>query len=307
MDTTRVREIRSVIARGKRWDLVFAIVSIVCLMIGLLTVAALFVDMAVKGLPRISLEFFTNFPSRRAESAGILSAWVGSTLVMVVTAVTAVPIGAAAGVYLEEYAPRNWMTDVIEINITNLAGVPSIVYGLLALGLFVYQFGLGQSVLAAGLTLALLILPVVIVATREAIRAIPAAMREGSYALGATQWQTVRYHILPYSMPGILTGVIIGLARAIGETAPIITIGALTFIAFLPSSPFQPQPPFLSFEWLFAPFTVMPIQMFNWTSRPEAAFQVNAAAAGFILVLMTLAMNGLAIWLRYRLRRSINW
>jgi len=307
MDTAHIREIRSVIARGKRWDLAFAIVGIVCLMIGLLTVAALFVDMAVKGLPRISLEFFTNFPSRRAESAGILSAWVGSTLVMVVTAVTAVPIGAAAGVYLEEYAPRNWMTDVIEINITNLAGVPSIVYGLLALGLFVYQFGLGQSVLAAGLTLALLILPVVIVATREAIRAIPAAMREGSYALGATQWQTVRYHILPYSMPGILTGVIIGLARAIGETAPIITIGALTFIAFLPSPPFQPDPPFLSFEWLFAPFTVMPIQMFNWTSRPEAAFQVNAAAAGFILVLMTLAMNGLAIWLRYRLRRNINW
>jgi phosphate transport system permease protein len=307
MDAPRIQEIRSVIARGKRWDLVFAIIGILCLMIGLLTVAALFVDMAVKGLPRISLEFFTNFPSRRAESAGILSAWVGSTLVMVVTAVTAVPIGVAAGVYLEEYAPRNWMTDVIEINITNLAGVPSIVYGLLALGLFVYQFGLGQSVLAAGLTLALLILPVVIVATREAIRAIPAAMREGSYALGATQWQTVRYHILPYSMPGILTGVIIGLARAIGETAPIITIGALTFIAFLPSSPFQPEPPFLSFEWLFAPFTVMPIQMFNWTSRPEAAFQVNAAAAGFILVLMTLAMNGLAIWLRYRLRRNINW
>ncbi|OGA55847.1 MAG: phosphate ABC transporter, permease protein PstA [Betaproteobacteria bacterium RIFCSPLOWO2_12_FULL_65_14] len=307
MDTAHIQQIRSVIARGKRWDLVFAIVGIVCLMIGLLTVAALFVDMAVKGLPRISLEFFTNFPSRRAESAGILSAWVGSTLVMLVTAVTAVPLGAAAGVYLEEYAPRNWMTDVIEINITNLAGVPSIVYGLLALGLFVYQFGLGQSVLAAGLTLALLILPVVIVATREAIRAIPAAMREGSYALGATQWQTVRYHILPYSMPGILTGVIIGLARAIGETAPIITIGALTFIAFLPSPPFQPEPPFLSFEWLFAPFTVMPIQMFNWTSRPEAAFQVNAAAAGFILVLMTLAMNGLAIWLRYRLRRNLNW
>jgi len=307
MDSAHIQEIRAVITRGKRWDLVFAVIGIACLMIGLLTVAALFVDMAVKGLPRISLEFFTNFPSRRAESAGILSAWVGSTLVMVVTAATAVPIGVAAGVYLEEYAPSNWMTDVIEINITNLAGVPSIVYGLLALGLFVYQFGLGQSVLTAGLTLALLILPVVIVATREAIRGIPAAMREGSYALGATRWQTVRYHILPYSMPGILTGVIIGLARAIGETAPIITIGALTFIAFLPSSPFQPDPPFLSFEWLFAPFTVMPIQMFNWTSRPEAAFQVNAAAAGFILVLMTLAMNGLAIWLRYRLRRNINW
>ena len=307
MESGRIREIRAVIARGRRWDLTFAIVGIVCLMIGLLTVAALFIDMAVKGLPRLSVEFFTNFPSRRPESAGILSAWVGSTLVMVVTAVTAVPLGVAAGIYLEEYARRNWVTDVIEINITNLAGVPSIVYGLLALGLFVYQFGLGQSILSAGLTLALLILPVVIVATREAIRAIPAAMREGSYALGATQWQTVRYHILPYSMPGILTGVIIGLARAIGETAPIITIGALTFIAFLPSPPFQAEPPFLSLEWLLAPFTVMPIQMFNWTSRPEGAFHVNAAAAGFILVLMTLAMNGLAIWLRYRLRRNIKW
>ena len=307
MESARIHEMRAVIARGRRWDLAFAIVGIACLMIGLLTVAALFVDMALKGLPRLSPEFFTTFPSRRPESAGILSAWVGSTLVMVVTAVTAVPLGVAAGVYLEEYARRNWVTDVIEINISNLAGVPSIVYGLLALGLLVYQFGLGHSILAAGLTLALLILPVVIVATREAIRAIPAAMREGSYALGATQWQTVRHHILPYSMSGILTGVIIGLARAIGETAPIITIGALTFIAFLPSSPFQPAPPFLSFEWLFAPFTVMPIQMFNWTSRPEGAFHVNAAAAGFVLVLMTLAMNGLAIWLRYRLRRNVTW
>jgi len=196
---------------------------------------------------------------------------------------------------------------VIEINITNLAGVPSIVYGLLALGLFVYQFGLGQSILSAGLTLALLILPVVIVATREAIRGIPQSIREGAYALGATQWQTVRDHILPYSSAGILTGMIIGLARAIGETAPIITIGALTFIAFLPPAPVSAEPPFLNFEWLTSPFTVMPIQMFNWTSRPEAAFQHNAAAAGFVLVFMTLAMNGLAIWLRYRLRRNIKW
>jgi phosphate transport system permease protein len=218
-----------------------------------------------------------------------------------------VPLGVAAGVYLEEYAPKNWVTDIIEINITNLAGVPSIVYGLLALGLFVYQFGFGQSILSAGLTLALLILPVVIVATREAIRSIPQAIREGSYALGATQWQTVRHHILPYSLAGILTGVIIGMARAIGETAPIITIGALTFIAFLPPSPVKAEPPFLSFEWLMSPFTVMPIQMFNWTSRPEAAFLSNAAAAGFVLVFMTLAMNGLAIWLRYRLRRNIKW
>jgi len=263
--------------------------------------------MAVNGVGRLGWDFFTHFPSRRAAQAGILSAWVGSTLVMAVTALVAVPLGVAAGVYLEEYAPKNWLTDLIEINITNLAGVPSIVYGLLALGLFVYQFGLGQSILSAGLTLALLILPVVIVATREAIRSIPQGIREGSYACGATQWQTVRYHILPYSSAGILTGVIIGMARAIGETAPIITIGALTFIAFLPPSPIQGTPPFLSFEWLFSPFTVMPIQMFNWTSRPEAAFQVNAAAAGFVLVVMTLAMNGAAIWLRYRLRRNIKW
>ncbi len=283
------------------------VVGVLALMIGVLTFAALFVDMAIDGLPRLSSDFFTNFPSRRPGQAGILSAWVGSTLVMLTTGFFAVPLGVAAGIYLEEYAGKNWVTDLIEINITNLAGVPSIVYGLLALGLFVYQFGLGQSILAAGLTLALLILPVVIVATREAIRSIPQGIREGAYALGATQWQVCKDHIIPYSMPGILTGIIIGMARAIGETAPIITIGALTFIAFLPPAPIQPEPPYVSLEWLFSPFTVMPIQMFNWTSRPEAAFHQNAAAAGFVLVLMTLAMNGLAIWLRYRLRKKIKW
>ena len=295
------------IKRRKRYEAVFAVVGLVALMVGVLTFALLFADMAIRGMGRLDWDFFTSFPSRRASQAGILSAWVGSTLVMAVTAFFAVPLGVAAGVYLEEYARKNWLTDLIEINITNLAGVPSIVYGLLALGLFVYQFGLGQSILSAGLTLALLILPVVIVATREAIRSIPQVIREGSYALGATRWQTVRYHILPYSSAGILTGVIIGMARAIGETAPVITIGALTFIAFLPPPPVQAEPPFLSFEWLFSPFSVMPIQMFNWTSRPEAAFQVNAAAAGFVLVVMTLAMNGLAIWLRYRLRRNLKW
>jgi len=298
---------RKGIARRKRYDLVFGLVGLAALMIGVLTFVTLFTEMAINGIGRLDWDFFTNFPSRRPGEAGILSAWVGSMLVMLVTALVAVPLGVASGVYLEEYARKNWVTDVIEVNITNLAGVPSIVYGLLALGLFVYEFGLGQSILAAGLTLALLILPVVIVATREAIRSIPQAIREGSYACGATQWQTVRYHILPYSSAGILTGIIIGMARAIGETAPIITIGALTFIAFLPPAPVQAAPPFISFEWLFSPFTVMPIQMFNWTSRPEAAFQVNAAAAGFVLVVMTLAMNGAAIWLRYRLRRNIKW
>jgi phosphate transport system permease protein len=307
VDDTSLSAIRALIAKHKRWDLVFAVAGVFCLMIGVLTFVALFVDMLIDGMGRLRPEFFTSFPSRKPEQAGILSAWVGSTMVMIVTAATAVPLGISAGIYLEEYAPKNWMTDLIEINVTNLAGVPSIIYGLLALGLFVYQFGFGQSVLSAGLTLGLLILPVVIVATREAIRAIPGAIREGAMALGATKWQTTADHILPYSLAGIMTGVIIGMARAIGETAPVITIGALTFIAFLPDSPLKSEPPYISFDWLFSGFTVMPIQMFNWTSRPEAAFHENAAAAGIILVAMTLLMNGFAIFIRYRLRKNIKW
>jgi phosphate transport system permease protein len=306
-EAAKIREIRALIAAHKRWDLVFALLGLLALMVGVLTFLTLFGQMVIEGAPRLSWDFFTHFPSRKPDQAGILSAWVGSTLVMIVTASTAVPLGVGAGVYLEEYAPRNWMTDLIEINVTNLAGVPSIVYGLLALGLFVYQFGLGQSILTAGLTLSLLILPVVIVATREAIRAIPAAIREGAYALGASKWQTTSDHILPYSMAGIMTGVIIGMARAIGETAPVITIGALTFIAFLPAAPFTGDPPAGLFDWIMSPFTVMPIQMFNWTSRPEAAFHQNAAAAGFVLVVMTLSMNALAIYIRYRLRKNIKW
>lgn len=302
-----IAAIRANIASRKTNDLIFATIGICCLGFALITIAALFVDMAVTGWARFRPEFFTEFPSRRAAQAGILSAWVGSLLVMTVTAMVAIPLGVAAGVWLEEYAPKHWITDVIEININNLAGVPSIVFGLLALGLFVYTFGLGQSVRTAGLTLALLILPVVIVATREAIRSIPLMVREASYGLGATKWQTTRDHIVPYSMPGILTGIILGMSRAIGETAPIITIGALTFIAFLPPAPITDVAPFVSFEWLKAPFTVMPIQIFNWTSRPDPNFHANAAAAGAILVAMTLSMNALAIYLRYRLRRNIKW
>jgi len=199
------------------------------------------------------------------------------------------------------------MTDLIEINIANLAGVPSIVYGLMALGLFVYEFHLGQSFLTAGLTLAMLILPMVIIATREAIRAVPPQMREAAYALGATKWQTVKDHVIPYSMGGILTGLILALSRAVGETAPLITVGALSFIAFLPHSPWQSDLPFISFQWIFDPFTVMPIQMFNWVSRPQEDFHVNAAAAGMVLLLMTLTMNALAITIRARFRKRMHW
>nr|WP_281066355.1 phosphate ABC transporter permease PstA [Xanthobacter flavus] len=275
------------------------------LVISMIVLLSLIVDFMVDGLGRIDLDFLTSFPSRRASEAGILSAWVGTTLVMLVTTALAVPLGVAAGLYLEEYAPRNWITHLIEINVTNLAGVPSIIYGLLALGLFVQSFAMGQTILVAGITLALLILPIIIVATREAVRSIPLEIREGAYALGADKWQTVSGYILPTARPGILTGAIVGMSRAIGETAPIITIGALTFIAFLPPSPVQDTFPFINFNWLNSPFTVMPIQMFNWVSRPQAAFHVNAAATGLILLLMTLLMNAIAIWLRYKIRRSM--
>jgi len=300
-------DLRALIRRNKRVDAAFVVVGFLCLLVGIVTLIALLADLAVDGAGRLSGQFFSSFPSRFPAKAGILSAWVGTTVVMLVTACAAVPLGVLAGVYLEEYAPKNIVTDIIEINIANLAGVPSIVYGLMALGLFVYQLRLGQSVLSAGLTLALLILPIVIIATRESIRAIPANIREASFALGATKWQTVRDHILPYSIGGTLTGVIIGLSRAIGESAPLITIGALTFIAFLPPSPVQPDFPFLSFEWLKSPFTVMPIQIFNWISRPQRGFHINAAAAGLALMAMTLAMNGLAIYVRYRFRKKIGW
>jgi phosphate transport system permease protein len=307
MEAQSVQEIRRLIVRGKLREHVFTLLGLLALLVGIVTLLGLFAKLAVDGAPRLTPAFFTSFPSRLAEQAGILSAWVGSSLVMLVTACVAVPLGVAAGVYLEEYAPKNWLTAIIEINVMNLAGVPSIIYGLLALGLFVYQLGLGQSILSAGLTLALLILPIVIVATREALRAVPGGIREAAYALGATRWQMVSNHVLPYSAGGILTGVIIGLSRAIGETAPIITIGALTFIAFLPTAPFSAEFPFISFKWLMDPFTVMPIQMFNWTSRPEEAFQHNAAAAGVVLLAMTLAMNAVAVWLRYRIRKKIKW
>jgi phosphate transport system permease protein len=302
-----IEEMRRGLAWRKNLDKLFVLLGLTVLVACLGLLAILFLDLVRDGASRFGWDFLTQFPSRKAERAGILSAWVGTSMIMFVTALVALPVGVAAAIYLEEYAPKNWFTGVIEINVTNLAGVPSIVYGLLALGLFVYVFGLGQSVLAAGLTLALLILPIVIVATREALRAVPKAIREAAYGLGATRWEVTKDHVLPYSTGGILTGLILGLSRAIGETAPIITIGALSFIAFLPPSPVSGEFPFLNFEWLHSEFTAMPIQIFNWVSRPDQAFQANAAAAAAILLGMTLTMNAVAIWIRYRFRKKINW
>lgn len=293
------------IRRARRAELVFAAAGLLVLFVAAAVLIALLLDLLITGVPHLDWDFLSNYPSRRASRAGILPAWVGTCLIMLVTATVAVPLGVAAGLYLEEYAPRNLLTDIIEINIANLAGVPSIIYGLLALGLFVYAFGLGETILTAGLVLALLILPVVVVTTREAIRSIPKEVREAAYALGADKWQTMRMFILPAARPGILTGIIVGLSRAIGETAPLVTIGALTFVAFLPPSPLTPEFPFLSFDWLWSPFTVLPIQMFNWISRPQAAFHELAAAAGVVLLLLTLLMNALAIWIRWRARQSL--
>jgi phosphate transport system permease protein len=295
------------IKRRKAADLVFAGIALLTIFCALLTLLALVLDLAMTGVPRIDFDFMSRFPSRIPENSGILSAWVGSIAVMLVTAGIAIPLGVAAGVYLEEYAPKNWVTMLIELNITNLAGVPSIIYGLMALGLLVYKLQLGQSIQTAGLTLGLLVLPIVIVTTRESIRAIPNTLREAAYAMGASRWQVMQHHVLPYSTGGILTGVIIALSRAIGETAPLITIGALTFIAFLPTAPVSGAFPYLNLQFLSDPFTVLPIQMFNWVSRPQSEFHVNAAATGVVLLGLTLVMNCAAILVRYKIRKSARW
>jgi phosphate transport system permease protein len=256
------------------------------------SLGALIVDIWSDGASRLSWNFLTGFPSRRAADAGVWHALTGSVFVILVTGLLAVPIGVAAAIYLEEYGGRSFAARIIEMNITNLAAVPSIIYGLLGLGLFVRALGMGRSVLAGASTLALLVLPVVILSTREALRAVPPSIREGSYALGATKWQTVWYQVLPVALPGILTGTILALSRAIGETAPLITIGALTFVAFAPDS-------------IWSPFTVLPIQIFNWVSRPQREFQVNAAAGILVLLALLLTMNAAAIWLRDRYQKKL--
>ncbi|MCA1775716.1 MAG: phosphate ABC transporter permease PstA [Loktanella sp.] len=292
------------VSRAQKKDILFATGGLIVMAIAMTLLLTLIGDLVIRGAGRISADFMTSYPSRLPQRAGILSAWVGTLYVMVVTAFLAIPIGVAAGLYLEEYAKKGWLSNFIEINVSNLAGVPSIVYGLLALGLFVYGFNLGKTILVAGMTLALLILPIVIVSTREAVRSIPKIIKEGAYGLGADQWQVMWNYVIPAARPGILTGAIVGLSRAIGETAPIITIGALTFIAFLPPPPVTGDFPFLSFAWLNEGFTVLPIQMFNWTSRPQADFHTIAATTGVVLIALTFSLNGIAIWIRYRLRKG---
>jgi phosphate transport system permease protein len=281
--------------QARRWfrhggDRLLATFGLLVMILALLALSALVYNVVHDGFRRLSWDFITSYPSRRAEQAGILPALVGSLYVIAITALVALPLGVGAAVHLEEYGGRGRMSRLIEINIANLAGVPSIIYGLLGLGLFVRMFGMGQSVMAAGCTLALLSLPVIIISTREALRAVPKSLREGSYALGATKWQTIWYQVLPAALPGLLTGLILALSRAIGETAPLVTMGALLYVPFLPSG-------------VWSPFTVLPIQIFNWVSRPQAAFAENAAAGIIVLLTLLLVMNAMAIVLRDRFQR----
>jgi phosphate transport system permease protein len=273
---------------------IFEAVCLTAITLAIFSLIILLIDIVTDGWPTLSGKFITSFPSRHPEAAGIYSALVGSIYVMILTALFAFPIGLGAAIFLEEYLPKNWLSGLLEINIANLSGVPSIVYGLLGLGLFVRQMALGRSVLAGALTLTLLILPIIIVAGREAIRAVPASIRQAAYALGATQWQVLRHAVLPIAMPGVLTGTILALSRAIGETAPLITIGALTYVAFTPAH-------------LLDSFTVMPIQIFNWISRPRDEFHAIAASGIILLLFLLLTMNAIAIWLRNRLQKRANW
>lgn len=275
----------------KQADLMFQLIAMLTLVVALAALATLVYDILSDGAGRLSWTFLTTFPSRNAEQAGVYHALMGSIWVIGLTAALALPVGVAAAIYLEEYGTRSRVARFIELNIANLAAVPSIIYGLLGLGLFVRLMGMGQSVMAGAATLALLALPVVILSTREALRTVPNSIREGSYALGATKWQTIWNQVLPMALPGVLTGLILALSRAIGETAPLITIGALTYIPFAPDS-------------VWSKFTVLPIQVFNWVSRPQADFHTNAAAAILVLLALLLSMNAIAIIVRDRFQRQ---
>ncbi|MEO0295158.1 MAG: phosphate ABC transporter permease PstA [candidate division WOR-3 bacterium] len=286
-----MNDLKKLILQKKFNEKIFILTSLLFLSFALLTLILLLTDIFIDGLPVLSLKFLFSYPSRKPEEAGILSPLVGSLYVMAVMIIFIVPVGIGAAIYLEEFAPKNFLTNLIEINIANLAGVPSIIYGLLGLEIFVRFFKLGRSILAGSLTLSLLVLPIVIMATRESIRLVPSSIREASLALGATKWQTIKNQVLPLAMPGILTGIILAISRAIGETAPLITIGALTYIAFLPTTP-------------FSPFTVLPIQIFNWVSRPQKAFHHNAAGAIIVLLFLTFMLNLTSIILRNYYRKK---
>jgi len=279
---------------GQRTERVFVVAWLVALALPLFLLALLFGSAIVDALPRLGWDFLTSYPSHRAASAGILPALAGSAILMGLTAFIAIPLGVGGAIYLEEYARPSRLTSLIELNISNLAGVPSIIYGLLGLELFVRAMHLGRSLLAGAATLALLLLPLVIMSSREALRTVPLSMREACFALGADKWKTLRQVILPMCLPGMLTGTILALARAIGETAPLITIGALSYVGFLPQS-------------LLDGFTALPIQIFNWVSRPQAAFHTNASAGIVVLMALMLLLNGAAIWLRLRLQKRIWW
>lgn len=275
-------------------DRIFLGAALFCTWFGLIVLVVLLFDVLVDGVPRLSWDFLTTFPSRRAEQAGLSSALVGSIWLILIVAVFAFPIGIGSGIFLEEFAAKTPLAGFIEINVSNLAGVPSIIYGLLGLALFVRVLEPitgGRSILAGGLTLALLVLPIIVVATREALRSVPDSIRQAGFALGATRWQVVREQVLPMAIPGILTGTILALSRAIGETASLITIGALTFISFLP-------------DGLQSSFTALPIQIYNWVSRPQKDFHVNAAAGIIVLMVVLLLMNSTAILLRNRFQRT---
>ena len=273
---------------------IFLAICIAATAVGVIMLGILLVSVTLDGAGRLSLEFLDSYPSRFAERAGIRAALLGTLWLMALTGLFAVPLGIGAAIYLEEFAPHNWLTRAIETNINNLAGVPSIIYGLLGLTIFVRGLDLGRVVLAGSLTMALLVLPIVIVASREGLRAVPPSIRQASLGLGATPWQTVRYQVLPPAMPSILTGIILALSRAIGETAPLIVIGALTFVAFDPTGP-------------GSPFTVLPIQVFNWISRPQAEFQATAAAGIIVLLVVLLTMNAVAVGMRIYFEKRRRW
>ncbi len=265
----------------------FRVLGLVFTLFGFSALIYLFFDVFKTGLSRIDFSFFTSLPSRFPEKAGILTAWTGTVWVMVLTSLIAIPVGIFTGIYLEEYLKKGRLSNILEINIANLAGIPSVIYGILGLELFSRFFHLGPSVLAGSLTLALLILPIIVVATREAIKAIPKSLREASYALGASKWQTIWHQILPASINSILTGIILSISRAIGETAPLIVVGALAYVPFVAKTPMDD-------------FTVMPMQIFNWISRPQHGFLVNSAAAIIVLLFIVIILNGIAVYLRKR-------